>query len=445
MVAVAALAAVTALLGGSSRYDLLQNVALYPLTALAMIPALWQLDKVDLRSARVPLLLLGIFALWIGIQLVPLPPAIWHSLPMRSVIAAIDANIGTADTWRPISFVPLLTWNSLVGLLTVLAAILSFCALKGDKRPVILGVIAIGVASGTVGLLQLVGEQTRFLYFYSLTVEGRAVGLMANNNHAGILSALAMLAILIAWADREAVRRVIGLRSALPALFVYLALCGLTSTSRMGIAVTIVASCVGVIVLLFHTLRDKRDLSALKRTVMIAAIVSLILCVIGVVLTWNSFASLDQLGEKDIYQELRYRIAPTLFEMCRAFFFTGAGLGTFADVYHIFEPNELLMPRYLNQAHNDWLQFVIEAGLPGVLVLLGLLGWLGLAMRRLARGDGDDFIALLALAGFILVLAMASATDYALRTPIVQLVAVWVLVFSAHRAFRSRTQTEGAG
>jgi O-antigen ligase len=100
----------------------------------------------------------------------------------------------------------------------------------------------------------------------------------------------------------------------------------------------------------------------------------------------------------------------------------GIGVGAFEDAFRIHETGELLGPRYLNMAHNDWLQWLIEAGLPGALLLLALLDWLGFRLWRLRQVSHSWFV--LGLVGCAII-ALASYFDYPLRTPLFQVAAVW--------------------
>ena len=438
LIALILLALVAALFGGSSRYDMWQTVVLYPLAALLLIPALWHFDRSDLRSVRVPLILLGLLAGWMALQIVPLPPTIWTALPGRSAIIAIDRQIDLDGIWRPISFDPMLTTNSLFGLIVILASILTFAALRGGKLPALIAAIAIGAVSGTIGLLQLMIPQTKSLFFYRITADGQAVGLLANNNHAGVLSALTMLAILLLRADKEESDRSRGGSFALLGLFMYMFLCGLASASRMGIATTLAAAAIGIIMLSFERLSAKHESRDVWRHFLLAAAGAIVLGVIALTLSWGRLSAIEQLSSPVGYEELRFQIFPTLVDMTRTFFWTGTGFGTFADVYHIFEPDALLTPQYINQAHNDWLQYVIEGGLPSVLILIALLIWLGNAARTLMRSGTSDYVWLIVGAGVVLVLAMASATDYALRAPAVGLVATWLVLSFGHRAWLRR-------
>ena len=105
----------------------------------------------------------------------------------------------------------------------------------------------------------------------------------------------------------------------------------------------------------------------------------------------------------------------------------GTGFGSFEQVFHVYEPSALLFPSYVNQAHIDWAQFIIEGGALAGILLIGLLAWLVkrvaiMASQQALRVDAVFWMSLLVL------IAMASAIDYPLRTPLFQVVTVWLLV-----------------
>jgi O-antigen ligase len=97
----------------------------------------------------------------------------------------------------------------------------------------------------------------------------------------------------------------------------------------------------------------------------------------------------------------------------RFYFPAGTGIGTFDQVFRSVERLDHLSPLYLNQAHNEYLQVLLEAGLPGALLLATTLLWYAIAaMLAWTRGD------LLAKTGSIVlgIYLLHSIVDYPLRT-----------------------------
>ena len=101
----------------------------------------------------------------------------------------------------------------------------------------------------------------------------------------------------------------------------------------------------------------------------------------------------------------------------------GIGFGAFESVFYGYENVENLSTSYLNQAHFEPLQYVIETGLAGLLLLVAALVWVVRRLLRLWRaGDGKARILAVYLCGALGVWLIAGLVDYPTRTPLGQLV-----------------------
>lgn len=105
--------------------------------------------------------------------------------------------------------------------------------------------------------------------------------------------------------------------------------------------------------------------------------------------------------------------------MIADFFPWGAGFGSFENVFKTYETVDMLTSRYLNQAHNDLAQIIIEGGLPVVVILIAALAWLfkvswscWRSPRKWTRIEG------IFLVGSIALWLLASLVDYPLRAPL---------------------------
>ena len=83
------------------------------------------------------------------------------------------------------------------------------------------------------------------------------------------------------------------------------------------------------------------------------------------------FVSLAQRvqSDDDIMEDLRWPVASVTLKAAQANLPFGTGFGTFVPVYQTVEPRTLLLERYVNRAHNDWLELGLEGG---VLTIVGL-------------------------------------------------------------------------
>ena len=91
----------TTLGGGSSKTFItsllyVRPVAILCLGALLLLPV-----HRDWRALRWPAMLLAMFALWMCLQLIPLPPAVWAMLPGRAPFLEASIAIGMPQPWRP--------------------------------------------------------------------------------------------------------------------------------------------------------------------------------------------------------------------------------------------------------------------------------------------------------------------------------------------------------
>jgi O-antigen ligase len=88
---------------------------------------------------------------------------------------------------------------------------------------------------------------------------------------------------------------------------------------------------------------------------------------------------------------------------------TGTGLGTFVIVYPTFEPPGDVIPTFVNHAHNDWLELMLETGIPAFIALVVL--FLTVLWRGVARSPLHE-AAVLSIGAILL----HGVVDYPLRT-----------------------------
>ena len=109
-----------------------------------------------------------------------------------------------------------------------------------------------------------------------------------------------------------------------------------------------------------------------------------IVAVIGVIslsIYLERAASVERATLLEGESDLRLQIWPIVLDMTRAYFPVGTGFGTFDSAYRIGEPDSQLNAHYVNLAHNDWLQVVLEGGVLGLVLLAASFLWFGLAAK----------------------------------------------------------------
>ncbi|MCK0129814.1 O-antigen ligase family protein [Erythrobacter sp. F6033] len=429
-------------LGGSSRFDAVQAAALRPLAALFLIPALYWYSKQKLDAARAPMVLLGLTALWTAIQLIPLPPSIWHLLPGRAAIVELDALHGLEATWRPISFVPMRGWNALMGMIVPVSAGLLAVALRPRLRTLFLVIVGIGVVDALLGLLQIIGDPQGPLYFYTFTNGGAPVGIFANENHSGVFSAITLLVIARIGLSARKPDRASVLNIALAIAFLLVTLAVLVSGSRAAFGLGAAAYAATALMawlwlkrpeLVGQTSGPAAMIVRYPRASIIVGLAVAAGLLFGLMQFERAPGVVDALNQ-NAFEDLRWRIGYILGSMISTHWLFGTGFGSWDAVYQIYEPTTFMGPAYVNQAHNDWAQLIIEGGVPAVLLLLALGRWIASRIRRLFAKRPSALARCVFWLSILAIAAAASLVDYPLRTPIFQLVAIWLVIALAFDA-----------
>lgn len=425
------------LLGGSSRTDVVQIAVLRPLCALFLVPALYWLTFASLRRCLTPVILLALLALWMAFQLMPLPPSVWTSLPDREVVAQIDQLAGQGDIWRPLSMAPFRGWHALLSLLVPVAALGLALALRASNRKLMFLVVGMGLIDAVFGLLQVIGGANSPLYLFSITSLGAPAGVFANENHSAVFSALVLLVIARLAITSRSAREPGWLRLAYAASYIAITLAILVSGSRAGFAAGLFSVCDAVLMAWFaRTSTHRKSPRSIKaanshmrgQRFALPAFFLFTALTIGLFLWVERTPAFRDLFAVNAFEDLRLALWPTLQAMVENHWLLGTGFGSFDAVYRIYEPTSLLLPRYVNQAHNDWAQLVIEGGAPAILLLFGFLVWHAFALKALL-GAKSAFLPVLLVFWFSLlaIIGAASVVDYPLRTPIFQVLFVWLI------------------
>lgn len=443
----ALLVAALALLGGSARPDAVQDAALRPLAALLLIPALASLRARDLAAIRVPLLAGAGLLVWMVAQLVPLPPGLWHALPGRDLVADLDRIAGVEGAWRSITLTPFRSLGSLLAMLVPLVAVLLAVATRVRGQTMLIAIAALGVVNALMGILQVIGGPGSPFYLYALTNRGSPAGIFANENHAGVFAAvvllvLARLASAAGGTDQDG-RLPVRARLALGPIYLLVLVGVLIGGSRAALACTLLAMLAGLMMARadWRARTPAATVTRARNLALLAAGGMAIAAILAAFIASGRAPAAADLLAKGAIEDIRWSLWPVLADMMRDHWLAGTGFGSFDAVYRIYEPTDLLLPLYINHAHNDWAQVVIEGGLPAVLCLLALVGWVIAAIRALlCRGGLRSRSAAVFWAAWLAILIAASLVDYPLRTPTFQAVSIWLLLVLA----RDRANLTGA-
>jgi len=400
------------LFGGASAAGALANAFLQALAVILVLALLWSGRLTIPGHGRLLFLAVGLFLLVGLATLIPLPLAVWSSLPFRGHLAEELRLLGIEAGSLAMSLAPSGTIVSLLALLPPTAMFLLTAALPADRRGWLFGtLVATTILSISLGVVQLLGGPQSGMRFYEITNDMSAVGLFANVNH-NVTLALCTLPCLAAFAARFTSRR---------------------ERSRRSGAFIISIACVVFIVLGIVLMRSMAGyallLPALAGSALIywRAIVARIawgwrIAIAALGVAFIALALLGPLSQQKLSDKFddsptsRRVIAETTLGPVADSFPVGTGLGSFADVYRRYQDPDAATNEFVNHAHNDHLEIALELGLPGLLILLIFILWWAGRSLRIWRDDFPNAASARAGSVIIAMVLLHSLVDYPIRT-----------------------------
>lgn len=402
------------ILGGGSRIELVGPILLRLLAIAALVWLLW---GGWMRGIALPKLA---YIFWVAllllplVQLIPLPWSLWRHLPGRETIVAMYQVLEMAPM-QPISLAAERTANAFFAMIPMLAAF--FLALRLDnagRDRLIEWIIIAAVISAVIGLLQSLSGSGSPLYIYAITNNDASVGFFANANHHSLFLCAGIILLFYWMAAKIRLNRVLPQTELTIGAFA--ALCLLASIvatlSRAGVLFSIVALFIGLSFIPVNMLK----ISRLKFWGISAAIFLAAAAVFFMMFFSRIFGAANESG---IFEDGRISNLSTFAQMAKDFFPIGSGLGTFDPVYRLYEAAGQIDLTYLNNAHNDGAQILIEGGLWGLALLILFLGWYGAQILTVIRDPSNNMIRLTQRRAICTIIGLAlahSLVDYPLRT-----------------------------
>ena len=431
-----ALVVLAVLTGGASFPDTLGQTFVRTGAMLLLAIGIGAGLKFDLAGYRGIVLILLTAVSIVVVQLVPLPPAVWRALPGRSTFDLTTALPEVASTWRPAAIVPDAAWNALFSLTVPLCALLLLTAIPRPQLALMVPLlVAIVGLSSVVAALQFAGTGINNPMIND--IPGFASGLLANRNHQALFLAIGIVATLQWGSTLPFLQRRAVASGIITAWFVLMIL---ATGSRAGLMLGLVALAGGCM-LIFGAVRRVGVRVPRRTKLLIGVLVALALAgIIAASLYSGRSESINRLNEAHVGEDARLQALPVVLDMVKTYMPVGAGQGGFATLFSAIEPDALLKLTYFNRAHNDFLELLIEAGLPGALLLLCALAWFGQCAWWAWRTAPDGETQRARLGTIVIFLAlMASVVDYPARTPLIMV----VLVLAAGWFGHNRAQLSG--
>ena len=423
------------MLGGSPQ-GIWRNAILQLLGAVLIAWAFIERQEETLPKSTRNLLIIVAAAILLGLlQLVPLPVAVWSSLPGRELVMDGYRLLGLEPVAMPLSLSPYDSISALLALLPPLGMLAATLVLRAYKPSWLAASLVAGTLAGVLlGILQVSTPGTSW-YLYRISNFGVATGFFANSNHMAslLLAGLAFIAALGATfreQSKDARHRTSVLALAAGGLAVVLI--GLLlnrSLAGYGLGLPVI---VASLLLLLGTR---------SRLARVGAIAACVTSLLAVIILWTSPVG-SRMGPDPTGASVssRQEMIAGSVQLLEEFGLAGTGTGTFAKLYPQIENAAEIDRFYVNHAHNDYLELAIETGLPGILLVLIFLGWWIHAVWQMLRSPSADQFA---VAGAIVsaVILLHSLVDYPLRTAAIGAVfaACLALILQSRKSAKSNS------
>lgn len=412
------LVALSLVLGGGGTSNPQTEMILEFLTALVVIALTiapeWQRGLGTIN--KVAWLLTALLLLTPIIQLIPLPPAIWQNLPGRAIEVQSLAAAQADHRWMPLSMAPSRTFASLLAMICSVLVVQQVSRLSISGRNwVCATILVIGILSLLLGALQLSHTGGAGWSLYDEFSKGYLVGFQANRNAEADVLLISILAFGVLMTARLSDGRHhttvwIGLSLGTTPLLIGILMTG----SRTGIALVAV-----ILLILAAMLAPVLRIRA--RTIGWLAGVA-----VGLLAIAAALIQLPAVGKIvarfSLNHEARWDLwADTIYSIHRVWPF-GSGVGTIVPMLEAAERLDTVDPSRPVRAHNDWLEWTLEGGLPGLIILGLVVLVIGVMLVRSLQAAhspkrNPGYRAQVIFAGGVLVvIATHSIDDYPLRS-----------------------------
>lgn len=400
--------------GGATRQNALVTTVLQLLSVPILVYAVHRLtvSPLDRRLMAPVALFLAILAVPL-LQLAPLPFELWSAVPGRDPAETAMELSGTLPTAAPLSLDPSATLRTALALTPAAAAFFATLLLQHRGRQAMAWAwLALAAASLFLGVLQVATGDGSLFYLYERTNAGYAVGFFSNRNHQAALIAAGVPLAAALMAGAQTGQRPWG---------AYVQLVSLASIFVAVVSLGVIRSSAGLILLGLGLAGSGALIwQAQARGRGAGRALGLILVSLAGASLVALFALqplLTKLGGH-FGGEPRLEIWRVSAEVAAEHLPFGSGLGTFDLVYRAAEPLASVGPQYVNHAHNDYLELLIEAGLPAAIVLGAfVIWWLKRTLTVWRRSETSPDTHLMRAASLVVgMLLMHSWLDYPLRT-----------------------------
>jgi O-antigen ligase len=410
----AALLLITFISGGNSAKGSLGSMLAQLLAIPILIHALVLAHKRGrLGSARMGILVVALIVLLPLLQLLPLPSAIWNLSGERLALMQDIRAAGVTAVDQRWSLSPGATERDLFFLLPGLA--LFFCMLAAGRRiwgRMLWLLIGLSVANLILAFAQMGAGQHSILNPFPEFAPAMA-GIFANRNHQASMLAVGLMLVAAFLLDAWKQARTNGESYAKVGTLVLLALMLILALPLIGSRAGVIVAMIMLMGVLLSSGLPSANVFRRNHLLQFGSVLALVVFAVGL------YAALGWMKSDAAIEGSRYTMLIETLRIGAGHAPLGAGIGTFVPAFEQSASDALLMNAYINNAHNEYAQWWMEAGILGVLVPLLALFVLArtlLALLRQRTSERARKYGMAAMTG-IGVIVLHSFVDYPLRTP----------------------------
>ncbi len=375
-----------------------------------VLASIWRLrngapNKLALFAIIISVLFCGLFLA----QLMPLPSSFLARFRAADFLLTALSSTETLPQWGMLSLSPNGTVADLVYCIVPIGLFLGALTLAQKERSTLaIAIIGAAIVSAILGLAQRAGQGSSFLQLFE---DSRGQGFFANRNFQGALlyCTIPFLAALsFSQIEKMGKRPVVLVFNSLALLIVILIGIGATA-SRSATILAMVA------VIASTFLLWRRDISATKANHSGTKLVVLVFIVL--ITAQATLLGISRIADTDLLGEGRAVIYSTSYQLLKDALPLGTGFGTFVPLYAMREQPDNILGGFVNHAHNDWMEIILEGGIPTIAILAIFAVWFVMVFVSLWRERAKGIEALSARAATIIILLLFvhSISDYPLR------------------------------
>jgi O-antigen ligase len=308
------------------------------------------------------LIIIGIlFTGYIFLQLIPLPADFLKFVSPAAfdlkTFYSLQANESVQISMHP--YRTFLESLRLIAFLTVFVISAHNFRDRNNLKRTLVILLVFGFSLALFGIVQKSTWNEKIYWFRELTTGGHPFGPFVDRNHfAGFVGMIIPLGLAFTLTRHSQEKKMLfGFTTVIMAVALFFSL------SRGGI-VSFVAGMSLFSILIIISKADKKKIWAVG---FFLTVIAAFLIYFGIDPVIKRFYA----PSADISNEARLVVWSSTWKAFTDFPITGSGLGTFVNVFHLYMPPEI--KDFYDHAHNDYLEFMLETGIIGIVFLLSFI------------------------------------------------------------------------